>query len=123
MTILDKNTILRYILKDDEETAAIVDELISRDECLVVPEVVAEIVFDLLKVYRLDREKIVQSISAILSHKNVRVPHKGVVETALRYFGDTKLDFVDCLMIGYAIVEGHRVFTFDKKLNKILAAL
>ena len=123
MTILDTNTILRCILQDDKETAALVNKRMADDECLIPPEVVAEIVFVLLKVYRLDREKIVQSVSALLSHKNVRVPHKGVVETALRYFGDTTLDFVDCLMIGYAIVEGHRVFTFDKKLNKILAAL
>ena len=122
MTVLDTNTILRCILQDDEEAADLVEERMSRDECLIPPEVIAEIMYVLLKTYRLDREEIVQSVSAVLSHKNVRVPHKGVVETALRYFGDTKLDFVDCLMIGYAIVEGHHVFTFDKKLNKILAA-
>ena len=123
MTVLDTNTILRCILQDDEKAAAIVDERMSRDECLIPPEVVAEIVFVLLKVYRLDRKEIEQSVSTILRHKNVRVPQKGVVETALRYFGETNLDFVDCLMIGYAFVDGHRIFTFDKKLNKILSSL
>ena len=39
-------------------------------------------------------------------------------KTALRYFGETRFDFVDCLMIGYATIEGRQVFTLDKKLKK-----
>ena len=90
-------------------------------ECLIPMEVVAEIAFVLLKVYRFDRIKIVDSISTILDHENARVPHGEVVEAALHYFGKTKLDFVDCLMIGYAFAEGHQIVTFDKALNKILS--
>ena len=120
MIVLDTNTILRCILQDNEEAAVLVDDCMSRNECLIPPEVVAEIVFVLLKVYHLERKQIENSVLTTLKHQNVRVPYRAVVEMALRYFGETKLDFVDCLMVGYALVEGHRVFTFDKKLNKIL---
>ena len=121
MIVLDTNTILRCILQDNEETAALVDEQLSRDKCLIPPEVVAEIVFVLLKVYRLDRKEIEQSVATVLRHKNVCVPHKEVVETALHYFGETKFDFVDCLLIGYAFIAGHQIFTFDEKLKKYLS--
>jgi predicted nucleic-acid-binding protein len=118
--VLDTNTILRCILQDDKDAALRVNERMSRDVCLVLPEVLAEIAYVLLKIYRLDREEIEHSVSTILRHKNVRVPHKKVVEIALRYFGETKLDFVDCLMIGYAIAEGYKILTFDKDLKKHL---
>ena len=121
MTILDTNTILRCILQDNEEAAAIVDERMSRDVCVIPPEVVAEIVYVLLKVYRLDRSNIERSVFTILKHKNVRVPHRKVVEAALHYFGTTKFDFVDCFMIGYAVIEEHQIFTFDNELKKFLS--
>ena len=121
MTVLDTNTILRCILQDNEEVAALVDERMARDECLIPLEVVAEMVFVLLKVYCLNRTEIANSVLMIIRHKNVRVPNRGVVETALRYFEESKLDFVDCLMIGYAQVEGYKIFTFDKELNKMLS--
>ena len=120
MVVLDTNTILRCILQDDLEKAALVDNWMSREECMITPEVVAEIVFVMLKVYRLNREEIENSVSTILRHKNVHIPYQEVVETALRYFGETKLDFVDCLMVGYATIEGHRILTFDKELKKYL---
>ena len=120
MVVLDTNTVLRCILQDNKEMASLVDEQMSQNECLIFPEVVAEIVFVLLRVYRLDRQGIEKSISTILRHKNVRVSNKSVVETALQYFGKTKLDFVDCLMVGYATVEGHKILTFDKELKKYL---
>jgi len=123
MVFLDTNTVLRCILQDDQGAAALVDAQMARDECLILPEVVAEIVYVLLKIYHLDRKEITRSVSTLLRHKNVRVPYKRVVETALRHFGETKFDFVDCLMIGYSLVEGHQVFTFDKKLAKKLSLL
>ena len=121
MIVLDTNTILRCILQDNAESAALVQDCMSRNECMVPPEVVAEIVFVLLKTYHLDRKVIVNSVLTILEHENVRVPYKAVVETALLHFGKTKFDFVDCLMIGYAHVEGYQILTFDQKLEKYLS--
>ena len=120
MIVLDTNTILRSILQDNKEAALLVEDCVSRHECLIPPEVVAEIVYVLLKIYRLDRKTIVNSVTAILSHENVRVPYQAVVETALRHFGKTRFDFVDCLMIGYSHIEGHQIFTFDQKLKNYL---
>ena len=123
MLILDTNTVLRCILQDDKEAALAANEQMAREEFLLPIEVLAEIVYVLLKVYSFDRATIIHSILTMMKHKNVRIPHKRVVKMGLHYFGETKLDFVDCLMVGYAVVEGHQVFSFDKKLNKILSSL
>ena len=39
---------------------------------------------------------------------------------ALRVYAETTLDFVDCLLVGYGRVLGREVFTFDKKLKRLL---
>ena len=38
-------------------------------------------------------------------------------------FAGTSLDFVDCLLAAYHLLNGESVFTFDKKLNKHLNAV
>jgi len=121
MIVLDTNTILRCILQDDADSATLVRGCMSQHECLIPPEVVAEIVFVLLKMYHIDRKEIEQSVLMILRHQNVRVLYRAVVETALHHFGETNFDFVDCLMIGYAHVEGHQILTFDRRLKNILS--
>ena len=105
-----------------KEAAIVANEQMAREEFLLPIEVIAEIVYVLLKVYSFDRATIIHSVSTMMKHKNARIPHKKVVKMGLRYFGETKLDFVDCLMIGYAIIEGHQIFTFDNKLKKILSS-
>ena len=40
---------------------------------------------------------------------------------ALNLYASSSLDFVDCLLTGYAKVNGHYVLTFDSALKKELA--
>ena len=39
---------------------------------------------------------------------------------ALETYAGKKIDFVDCLLYGFKALYGYDVFTFDKKLNKLL---
>lgn len=50
----------------------------------------------------------------------IEVEHKAVIIHASKLYGETKLDFVDCVLIAYRKIEGVEVFTFDKDLNKLL---
>jgi predicted nucleic-acid-binding protein len=115
--------VLRCILQDNEEAAALVNEQMSRAEFLLLPEVIAEIVYVLLKIYRIDRKKIAQAVSAVSRLENAVIPHEQVVQAALHYFGETTFDFVDCLLIGHALIGGHSILTFDKKLQKFLSGI
>ena len=120
MVVLDTNAVLRFLLRDDEEKAVYVRDIMQQETCMIPVEVFAEAAYVLAKIYNVDRTLIQQKLFGVLRNENVETPNQGVVETALRYFGETILDFVDCLMIGYAVVEGHQILTFDKKLQKLL---
>ena len=43
-----------------------------------------------------------------------------VILQALEYFGKNTLDFVDCVLAGYAEVEKDKIYTFDEKLQKLI---
>ncbi len=90
MIILDTNAILRCILQDNEKAADFIDDQMTRFEYLIPLEVVAEIVFVLLKVYKIDRNEIERSVQSIINHPNTRIPHKAVVETAIHVFGSRR---------------------------------
>ena len=120
MVVLDTNAVLRFLLQDDAEKAICVRNTLERETCLFPTEVLAEAVYVLAKNYKIERMLIQQKLFDFLRNKNVEIPNQAVVETALRRFGKTKFDFVDCLMIGYAHIEGHQILTFDEKLKKHL---
>ena len=121
MTVLDTNAILRFLLRDDVEKAVYVRNTMELETCLIPIEVIAEAVYVLVKTYSIERTLVRQKLLNFIWNENIEIPHQAVVETALHHFGETNFDFVDCLMIGYAHVEGHQVLTFDKKLKNALS--
>jgi predicted nucleic-acid-binding protein len=120
VNIFDANIILRYILQDNREMADKVELWIQQAKYFIPIEVIAEVVYVLHKVYRVDRCKIERELTITINEKNAVIPHREVVFEALQIYVQTKLDFVDCLLIGYAKIEGHHIITFDKKLNQLL---
>ena len=116
-TLLDANVLLRYILNDNEEMSRIASELID-GTVYTVPEVLSEVAYVLAKVYKANRADIATFLSAIVNDVDVEPAH--VVEKAIEVYRDNNLDFVDCMLVAYNKVEGTKVFTFDKKMNKLL---
>jgi len=120
MVIFDTNTILRYILQDVQDMADIAEQQLSETGCYVPAEVVAELVYVLNKVYKIDRQIVAKTLDDFFEMRNVSVNSHNVVNIALDVFADTKLDFVDCMLVGYAKIESYEIFTFDKALKKCL---
>lgn len=120
MIVLDTNAVLRFLLQDDSEMADVVENQMLKNEYLIPMEVVSEAVYVLDKVYKTGRDAIQRLFHVILCDRNSSIPNGKVVEKAIQVYGETKFDFVDCLMIGYADVEGYEVLTFDRKLNNYL---
>ena len=117
MKILDANMILRFLLKDDEKSAVIVRDIIKSESVMVLPEIIAEVVYVMTRVYKYERIKTSSGIAAFLNYHNIVTEKYDVVLKALQYFGDTSLDFADCLLCAYHTVAGYEICTFDKKLN------
>ena len=83
-----------------------------------MPEVVAEVVYVLYKLYNIPKEKINNIVSPIFDE--VEIEHKDVVLSALELYSFTSLDFVDSLLVSRNKLLGEKILSFDKKLNNQL---
>ena len=120
MVILDTNSILRFVLKDHLEMSDIVKKTIYEKSCFVPIEIVAEVVYVLSKVYKVNRILVSNTIKDFFEISNVNVFKYEIINSALNLFAITNLDFVDCLLVSYSKVENYDVLTFDKELKKYL---
>lgn len=118
MKILDTNVVLRYLLKDVPDMFEIASANIKQGDCVVYPEVVAEVVYVLKSVYKVERIDISDSVICFLDE--VISEKKEAIIKGLSLFAETTLDFVDCLLVAYHECYGYDVLTFDKKMNKKL---
>ena len=84
-------------------------------------EVLCEVVYVLTGYYRIDRQDVSVEIKRFFELTQCTLPHREAVLQGLEYFGKYNLDFVDCLLAGYAQVENEKIFTFDEKLDSLIA--
>jgi predicted nucleic-acid-binding protein len=120
MQLVDANIVLRYILWDHEELAEKAREIIEQEEIVIPFEVIAEVVYVLEGVYEVERREIQEGVLGLLEYPNVRTADRDVLKQAFQIFIEKKLDFVDALLVGYHNAKRAKVFSFDKKLNKLL---
>ena len=118
MILLDANYILRFLLKDNLEMYNIAEECILNNECYINNEVMAEVVFVLLKVYKVSKKDIEKATVGILNYENIQMLSKQSMIDTLEIFGSKNLDFVDCILCEES--KRHTIKTFDKKLLKCI---
>ncbi|MCD8020355.1 MAG: PIN domain-containing protein [Clostridiales bacterium] len=116
--LIDANVILRYLLRDDlqmaEEAKKIIDE-----GAFTLPEVLAEVVYVLKGVYNVERMEIKDTLIEFLDE--VTIENRESMCEALSLYGETSLDFVDCILIARHRVLKEEITSFDQKLNKRLS--
>lgn len=120
MKIADANIVLRYLLNDTEELAKKATEILENNEVYIPNEIIAEIVYVLEKVYKVKNDEISNTLKDLFQYGNLKVIDLDVVEEALDIYGKKKFDFVDTLLYAYHKIKGYEIYTFDKKLNKLL---
>ena len=118
MILLDANYILRFLLKDNLEMYEISKECISNNNCTIPSEVLAEVVFVLLKVYKVEKTNITKSLINILKFDSIIMNDKNAIIESLKIFENKNLDFVDCILCAKSKI--YTIKTFDKKLNKCI---
>lgn len=117
MRLIDANVILRYLLNDVPEMAQQAKAVVDAG-AYTRPEIIAEVVYVLKGVYHVVKEDIRVYIRQIL--REVRCTETNAVLYAVDLYASVSLDFVDCLLVAYHVLQGEEVFTFDKKLTKYL---
>lgn len=122
MDLIDTNYILRFILGPSEPAFEKAREAVENG-CRTLPESISEAVFVLEGVYKVPRDKITETMIALLA--DIEVERKEAIAEALGFYGygTPKLDYVDCLYLAIAKLSGENVLTFDKKLAKQLQKL
>ena len=111
--LLDANAILRYLLNDIPDQASEVEQTIG--------EVIAEVVYVLQGVYKLERSETTNALVVFLDE--IDIADKPVVKEALHEYAATSLDYVDCVLYSRAKLLGENILSFDKKLNKKISEI
>jgi len=120
MEKIDANVLLRYVLNDHAELSPRAREIIDQHIVEVPIEVLCEVIFVLSGYYKIDRQSISTGLKRFFDQTQCTMPHREAVLHGLEYFGQHSLDFVDCVLAGYAKVEKDEIFTFDDKLQKLI---
>jgi predicted nucleic-acid-binding protein len=118
--ILDTNAVLRFITGDNEEESRTVSDLLNTNDCIIPIEVIAEAVYNLAKKYHHSRQEIADEIKDFIGIQEDLALEENAVRFGCNLFATTNLDFVDCLLVGYAKTNGNSIFTFDGDLRKCL---
>lgn len=123
--LVDTNTILRYLLKDVPDLYEKAEDLFKKvrtgeQQIEITEGVLAEAVYVLLKFYRVPKQETVETLSTFLLYKGIEGRSRSEYLEALRLFGQTNLDFVDCLLAARAKALKLDLFTFDKELLKAI---
>ncbi|QOG11639.1 PIN domain-containing protein [Arcobacter sp. FWKO B] len=118
MILLDANYILRFLLKDNIEMYEIVKDTIVSNDCSVLNEVFAEVIFVLLKVYKIKKDDISSSLQQFLGFDNIIMSDKQVILQSLEIFVNKNLDFIDCVLCAKS--KEYKIKTFDKQLQKCI---
>ncbi len=122
--LIDANVVLRYLLQDDDALFKKASSLLERvkvgEEAIVIPEsVLAECVYVLLKVYKIDRQIISEKLRGLCAYKGIVNPDKRDLIDSIILFGQTQLSIVDCIVCAKSINNGMTLFTFDDDLRHI----
>ena len=116
--ILDTNVILRYLLNDIEEQTLLAENIFKTRKFVIPIEVMAEVIYILTKFYKQPKNEAVDGILYFMGEMKYSDIY---LETALKTYKSKNLDFVDCVLFAYGHNEYYEIFTFDKKLNKLLS--
>jgi predicted nucleic-acid-binding protein len=120
MSLVDANIVLRYLLDDHPELSPRASEILEQQQVTLPIEAACEVVYVLQKVYEVSRDTIVEQLTLLVQDELVSMEKPAAFLKALECYSRNGLDFVDCLLWGYHITERQDIFTFDKKLHKLI---
>jgi len=123
MTLVDTNIILRYLLNDIPKQSEIARQELKSGNVKILMQVIAEVIYVLDKVYKIDRKEISENLFKVFFLDGVVVENDEVIFFAVAEYRDSNLDFVDELLYAYGKIRGMSVKTFDSRLNKKIELL
>ena len=121
---IDTNVLVRQIVQDDEEQAALARELIEvrsspKNQAHLPLVVLCELVWVLSTAYRYSRKQIVLALRQVLVTDCFDVEQHALAWTALYDYDACGADYADCVIAHLNREQGaETTYTFDKKASK-----
>ncbi len=115
-TMLDETAILRYVLNDNAKQARQVADVIASGDAYVYPEMITRAAVVLRDVYHVPRTMVARVLDWMIDEVNAA--ERAEIKHAIRLFGDTPMDFTDCMLVARNTISGHSVLSFDKAIVK-----
>ena len=123
MSLVDTNIILRYLLNDIPKQSEIARLELKSGNVKILTQVVAEVIYVLSKIYKINRKEISENLLKIFSLDGVIIENEEIGVFAITEYGNSKLDFVDELLYANSKIKGTMVKTFDISLQEKLDLL
>ena len=119
---LDTNVLVRYLTLDDARQTAlavgIFDSLSVDSPGFVSLVVIIELVWVLESSYDFGKDRIIETLDALLRSQELAVERADAVRQALRRFAASRADFADCLIERCCQqAECQYTVTFDRKAS------
>jgi predicted nucleic-acid-binding protein len=123
ITVLDTNVILRYLLNDHPQHFQIAQTLMTEvkkgHKVVYIPDsVLAECIYVLLKVYKVPKIEICDSLLNFLSYTGISQENRAILISSLTLFSKHKVDFVDAIVYATSKHKQWGLFSFDHDIKK-----
>ncbi|MDR1025429.1 MAG: PIN domain-containing protein [Treponema sp.] len=119
--LLDTNAVIHFVQALDLSKFSIVARTLNNNQCYVPAEIIVEAVYIMDGKLQNDRQTTAAKLKDFIALQDGLVSESNAVTFGLNLYASSSLDIVDCLLAGYAKVNGRPVLTFDSSLKKQLA--
>lgn len=115
MVLIDTNIVLRFLLQDHETLSLQAKDIIDNHITICLNAVLYEVIHVLQSVYQIDRQRIADKLLVLFENSIIESENTQVTIKALTIFKETSLDFMDCLLLAYHIVDNDAIILLIKK--------
>lgn len=123
MQAFDTNIVVRLVLGDDRQQAALAAEAwrtaLAQGEIFLSQIVIVELVWVLSASAKLDRNRIANELQRLISVNGIVIENRSLLLEALACYQNSPADFSDCLILAAARdINALPVHTFDKRFSQ-----
>src|SRR3989344_4396053 len=118
--LIDTNLLVRYLVEDDSRKADAVEKLLKdpHKNLILLDVTFAETIWVLSSFYSLEKEQIINNLSALLDIPSI-IANRKVLQKALDYFANHNISFIDAYQAGFALTGNLEIYSYDKDFDKL----
>ena len=123
VSLIDTNVIVRFLVKDNEEQFVISKDIFNQIQLgtlkvEILSEVLMEVLFVMIKVYKIPKSMIIDKLKSILLLDGVVNNDKAIYVDTLNLMQNKNIDYVDALICTKNVLQGYGKISFDKDVMK-----